>query len=136
MKKLLLLFVCTALTAQFAAAQVKKEGGSVTFEKVETEAMFPGGSAAFLQFLQKNLDANVPVKNRAKAGMYTVIVRFIVGKDGKCSDFAAETKFGRGMEKEVIRVLKLSPDWIPAQQDGKTVRAYRRQPVTFAVTNE
>ena len=30
-------------------------------------------------------------------------------------------------------VLKLSPKWIPAKQNGHLVRAYRKQPITFVV---
>jgi protein TonB len=37
------------------------------------------------------------------------------------------------MEDEVIRVLKLSPRWKPASQNGRFVKAYRKQPVTFVI---
>jgi hypothetical protein len=37
------------------------------------------------------------------------------------------------MEKEAIRLLKVSPNRIPATIDGKPEIAIRRQPVTFAV---
>jgi hypothetical protein len=37
------------------------------------------------------------------------------------------------MEEEVVRAIKKSPLWIPAEQDGKKVHAYRKQPVTFSV---
>jgi hypothetical protein len=37
------------------------------------------------------------------------------------------------MEEEVVRILKKSPKWSPAIQNGKPVKAYRRQPVTFMI---
>ena len=37
------------------------------------------------------------------------------------------------MEKEAIRLLKVSPNRIPATIDVKPEIAIRRQPVTFAV---
>jgi periplasmic protein TonB len=40
------------------------------------------------------------------------------------------------MEAEVIRMIKRSPKWIPAQQEGRFVNAYRQQPVTFVVEEE
>ncbi|MEO7765781.1 MAG: hypothetical protein ABIS01_00090, partial [Ferruginibacter sp.] len=38
------------------------------FEKVEREAEFPGGVKAWIKYLQENLDADVPVKKKARVG--------------------------------------------------------------------
>ncbi len=100
---------------------------------VEIEASFPGGAKAWVAYLMANLKANTPVKKKAKAGTYNVIVRFIVDRDGTISDIAAETNHGHGMEEEVIRIIKKGPRWKPAEQNGKFVNAYRRQPITFVV---
>jgi periplasmic protein TonB len=107
-----------------------------TFSKVEVEAEFPGGASAWRNYLQNNLNANVPNKRKAPAGTYMVVVRFIVDKKGKISDVRAETNYGYGMEKEVVRVIKKGPNWTPAMQNGKIVKAYRRQPVTFIISEE
>ena len=104
--------------------------------KVEIEASFPGAADAWRNYLMKNLKANTPVKRKAPAGTYQVIVMFIVSKDGSIKDVVAETNHGYGMEEEVIRIIKKGPKWIPASQDGITVNAYRRQPVTFAVSEK
>jgi periplasmic protein TonB len=106
------------------------------FQKVEIEAAYPGGDKAWIQFLQLNLDAGVPAKKRAPVGTYTVVIEFVVDKDGNISDIKSLTKHGYGMEEEVVKVLKKSPHWKPAVQDGRKVRAYRKQPVTFQVAAE
>ena len=115
-------------------AEVPKEDdeGKV-FNKVEIEAEFPGGTGAWTKYLKNNLDANTPVDNGASEGTYQVIVRFIVSKDGSISDVVAETKHGFGMEAEAIKIIKKGPRWTPAQQNGRMVNAYRRQPITFVV---
>lgn len=100
------------------------------------EAAFPGGDAAWRRFLQNNLNAAVPVNNGAPAGQYTAMIQFIVDKDGTLSDIKALTRYGYGMEEEVIRMLKQSANWIPAQLYGRKVKAYRRQPITFVVYEE
>jgi len=100
---------------------------------IEKEAQFPGDSKAWMSFLQKNLNANVPVKNRASEGTYLVIVQFVVDKEGQVTDIKPLTKFGFGMEEEVVRILKKAPRWTPAFQFGRNVKAYRKQPVTFVV---
>jgi hypothetical protein len=108
-------------------------GNKAIVEKVEIEASFPGGVQEWRTFLEKNLDANIPVSNGAPEGTYTVVVQFIVDKAGHVSGIKALTSHGYGMEKEVIRVISNGPDWVPAQQDGKPVMAYRKQPVTFVI---
>jgi len=103
------------------------------FTKVENEAEFPGGEAAWRRYLERNLNPSAPVDNGAPQGTYQVIVRFIVSKDGSISDVTPETKFGFGMEEEAVKVIKKGPKWKPALQNGRNVNAYRRQPITFQV---
>jgi len=85
-------------------------------------------------FFRKNLNVNVPIKKGAPVGKYRVIIGFIVDKDGTLANFKAVTNFGYGMEDELIRVLSMSPKWIPAIQDGINVIAFKRQPITFVVS--
>ena len=135
MKKLVFsLYLLTATL--FADAQTTDTVSVPTFVKVEVEAEFPGGVSEWSKYLQKNLKANTPADNGAPIGVYQVIVRFIVTKEGKISNVEAETDHGYGMEQEVIRILKKGPDWLPASQNDKKVNAYRRQPVTFVVQQE
>jgi protein TonB len=108
----------------------------IIFQKVEVEAGFPGGEDGWRTFLQNNLRAETPIKRKAPIGQYMVVVQFIVDRQGKVSDITALTNLGFGMESEVIRVLKHSPKWMPAILDGRKVKAYRKQPITFVVTDK
>lgn len=103
------------------------------FEKVDFEATFPGGLPAWKKHLEKNLKPTVPIDNGAPVGNYTVVVQFIVDKEGVVSDIKALTNFGYGMEQEVIRVIQKGPRWLAANQNGRKVKAYRKQPITFVV---
>ena len=114
----------------------KEEDENKVFEKVEIEASFPGGDAAWRKFLERNLNSNTPVDNGAPAGTYTVWVQFIVDKEGNISDVKALTSQGYGMEAEAVRVIKKGPRWTPAVQNGRHVKAYRKQPITFIVNEE
>jgi len=104
------------------------------YTRVEKEAEFKGGDAGWVKYLEENMDPNVPVDNNAPAGSYQVIVQFIVNIDGTLSDITALTNHGFGMEKEVVRIIKQGPQWVPAVRFGRTIKAYRKQPVTFVVT--
>lgn len=116
-----------------SADTIKSE---IVFEKVEIEAAFPGGETAWKRFLEKNLNPNIPLDNGAPVSIYTVIVQFIVDKEGKITDIKALTNHGYGMEEEVMRLIKKGPQWHPAIKDGKMVRAYRKQPITFLIQQE
>ncbi|MGN6291830.1 MAG: energy transducer TonB [Chitinophagaceae bacterium] len=114
----------------------KVEDENKIFEKVEIEASFKGGEGAWRKFLERNLNGNTPVDNGAPEGTYTVYVQFVVSKDGSISDVRALTNHGFGMEQEAVRVIKKGPNWTPAVQNGRSVNAYRKQPITFQVTGE
>jgi protein TonB len=114
----------------------KSDDEDKIFTKVENEAAFPGGEAAWRRYLEKNLNASTPVDNGAPEGTYQVVVRFIVSKDGSISDVQAESKHGYGMEDEAVKIIKKGPKWTPALQNGRNVNAYRRQPITFVVQEQ
>ena len=121
---------------QVVEVPVKAVDEDKVFTKVEIEAEYPGGQGAWGNYLRKNLSGDVATQNGATAGTYTVIVKFIVSKDGTISDVTPETSVGYGMEQEAVRVIKKGPKWTPAQQNGRIVNAYRRQPITFLVADE
>ncbi|MFZ1530159.1 MAG: hypothetical protein WAT19_15505 [Ferruginibacter sp.] len=84
MKKIIFVFLSLLCISFNAAAQPAKD--SISFDKVEVEASFPGGQKGWSDYLSENLRANIPVKKKAKAGTYVVVVHFIVAKDGSISD--------------------------------------------------
>jgi protein TonB len=114
----------------------KEDDENKVFEKVEVEASFKGGEKEWRRYLERNLDANTPVENGAPEGSYTVVVQFIVDKEGKISDVKAMTNHGYGMEEEAAKIIRRGPAWVPAVQNGRNVKAYRKQPITFVVSQE
>jgi len=112
------------------------------FTKVDVEASFPGGDAGWKSFLIDNLKlTKIGKKLKFEKGQKqiseTVIVKFIVSKDGSIADINIENKEANSLFKEeAIRVIKASPNWKPAQQNGRKVNAYRRQPITFVFDKE
>jgi antitoxin component YwqK of YwqJK toxin-antitoxin module len=105
------------------------------FSREATEAAFPGGEGAWRDFLYRNLNIDILSKNNAPSGIYTVIVKFVVNKDGTLDEITAENDAGYGTAAEAVRVLKLSRKWKPAFQYGKYLKAYRRQPLSFQIQN-
>ncbi len=114
----------------------KEDDENKICDKVEIEAGFPGGESKWRQYLERNLNANAPVDEGAPEGTYTVQVQFVVDKEGNISDVRSLTNHGYGMEAEAMRVIKKGPKWTPAIQNGRNVKAYRKQPITFQVTSQ
>lgn len=112
------------------------------FTKVDVEASFPGGDEGWKKFLMNNLELDkmnrkVKIPKGESELRETVIVRFVVSKSGNISDVGIENEDANKLFKaEAIRVIKSSPHWIPAQQNGRTVNAYRRQPIVFLFTKD
>lgn len=100
---------------------------------VDLDAKFNGN---WKQYLERNLVPDIPVNNSAPAGRYSVEVKFVVDVEGHVSDIVALTKHGYGMEDEAIRVIRKSAKWEPAVFEGRMVKAYRRQLITFVVEGE
>jgi protein TonB len=106
-----------------------------TFTKVEIESEYPGGSAAWLRYLNKNLRYPDEAVNNEIMG--TVIVQFIVDKEGNVSD--VQTVGGPengGLREEAIRVIKKSGRWTPAIQNGRQVKSYKKQPIVFKLESQ
>ena len=101
-----------------------------TFTKVEIESEYPGGPAAWLRYLNKNFRYPDDAVNNEIQG--TVVVQFIVDKEGNVSDVQAISGPDQGgLRDEAVRVIKKSGKWTPAVQNGRQVKSYKKQPIVF-----
>ncbi len=119
-------------SSQINPAQPAEDYDKV-FTVVQIPAEFPGGLSAWTQYLKRNLNSDIPVKNNAPSGKYTVIVSFIVDKNGSVSNVKTENDPGYGTAEEAMRMIKKGPIWKPAVQNGRNVIYRARQQVTFNV---
>lgn len=67
------------------------------------------------------------------SGQYTVQVKFLVEKDGSITDVQALNDPGFGLAKGAVEVVKKGPRWSPGEQNGRKVRSYHTQPITFLI---
>jgi protein TonB len=105
-----------------------------TFTKVEIESEYPGGPAAWLRYLNKNF--HYPDEALTNEIQGVVMVQFIVDKDGIVSDVRAISGPEEGgLREEAMRVIRKSGMWIPAIQNGRKVKSYKRQPVVFKIAS-
>lgn len=65
----------------------------------------------------------------------TVLVTFVVEKDGSITDVAVKKGIvgGKVLEEEALRVVKQMPKWKPGKQNGSLVRVLYTLPVQFKI---
>ena len=125
---LLQVLIVASIRAQAGIAKDLVVSNDSVFVRVEIESEFPGGATAWARFLSNNLV--YPPKAVRKNIEGTVIVQFIVDKQGAVSDIEAIS--GPELLREAaVNVIKNSPHWKPAVQDGRKVKSYKKQPITF-----
>jgi periplasmic protein TonB len=115
------------------APKAVEEDWDKTFTKVEIESEYPGGTSAWARYLNKTLQ--YPEDAIANEVQGQVVVQFIVDKEGNVSDVQAVSGPDE-LKREAERVIKKSGKWKPAVQNGREVKSYKKQPVTFKLENE
>jgi periplasmic protein TonB len=106
------------------------------FTKVEIEATVD--PKAWNRWLTTQLQRYIEdaASNGMEPGTYTVQVKFLVERDGSIADVQALNDPGYGLSKGAVDVVKKGPKWSPGVQNGKQVRSYHTQPITFMIQDQ
>ena len=99
------------------------------FDVVEEMPQFPGGAAALMQYLSKNI--RYPEEAHKNNIQGRVIVNFIVETDGSITEAKVTRSIHPLLDAEALRVINAMPKWNPGMQGGKPVRVKYTVPVTF-----
>jgi TonB family protein len=109
-------------------------GISQTYTKLrEKTPEFNGGIKAFYKYLSETIE--YPMDARENNIQGTVMLGFVVEKDGSVSDVKIDKSVSRNIDKEAVRVLTKSPHWIPASQYGRNVQCAYTVPISFALSD-
>lgn len=98
-------------------------------EYVNHMPQFPGGEEAFKKFLKSEL--RYPEEARAIGIEGTVLVQFVVEKDGRVSQPKVLISIYPALDDEALRVISKSPKWIPGEHFGNKARVYLQMPIQF-----
>jgi protein TonB len=113
--------------------QHKEDEKDKIFISVQIESQYKGGSSAWLYYLNKNLASNYPAKAVDDGIQGRVVIQFIVDQEGNVSDVKAISGPVE-LREAAIKVIRESGTWIPAIQNGRKVKSYKQQPITFQIT--
>ncbi|MBP5516090.1 MAG: energy transducer TonB [Bacteroidales bacterium] len=98
-------------------------------EVPDVDPTFPGGETALYKYLGSNIKYPELARNNNITG--TVVVKFVVEKDGRVSNVSVLRDIGGGCGKEAMRVVGSMPKWTAGEKKGKKVRSFFTLPVQF-----
>ena len=104
---------------------------SLKFTIVEDMPQYIGGDKARIEFLKENIKYPLEALNKKIQG--SVYVTFVINEDGSLSNIKILKGIGGGCDEEVLRVVKLMPNWKPGKQKGKPVMVQFNMPVKFTL---
>lgn len=104
----------------------EKEYDLVTVQKMPS---FPGGEGEMLKYLAKSIEYPAQAIENSISG--TVVLSFVITKEGKIGDVSILKEIGGGCGKEAVRVVKSMPQWIPGEASGHPVKVRFTLPVKF-----
>jgi len=121
-----------------AVAQTSFSGKNANDNRISEKTnvkqpQFPGGIEKFYMFVGQNFRMPEEFSKHKMEGK--LFVEFMVEKDGSLSEFKIVKDLGYGVSDEVIRVLKLSPKWIPGTENDQAVRVMYSLPITIQSNN-
>ncbi|WP_290964545.1 energy transducer TonB [Flavobacterium sp.] len=134
-KVLTVVAVCIVLLFAFSSEAVAQKANLMNdkvYKAGDSEIKqpeFPGGVMEFYKFVGQRFKIPAEAsKNHVDTKIY---MQFMVEKDGSLSEITIVKDAGYGLGEEAIRVLKLSPNWIPGSENGKPVRVLYSLPITI-----
>jgi len=108
-----------------------KVGSDTVYFPMEELPEFPGGEAALLNFIKKNVKYNKKALKQGIKGL--VVLQFVVDKFGNITDPEVVKRLSPELDAESLRVVNLMPgNWKPARQEGKPVSFRFTLPIRFS----
>lgn len=88
---------------------------------VDQTANFPGGMGEWMKFVTSNLKYPQQAKKEGIEG--AVFITFVVEEDGTITNTQLVRGIGGTCDEEALRVVNLSPKWVPGKKDGRIVKS-------------
>jgi TonB family protein len=119
------------LPKQPKKSKAEEPGDQHFFLLVDRLPEFPGGEQGLVEYLNANLKYPLEAKKNHIQG--TVLVSFVVEKDGSISGTRVLHGIGGGCDEAALETINNMPRWNPAIKEGKNVRVLFNLPITFVL---
>jgi protein TonB len=113
----ILFFACQFLIAQEQKSTNTNQNNTIYMtNQVDVKPKFDGGDERMFAFINANFKKPTVKVNG------NIMVSFVVEINGSLTDIGILSDLGHGTGDEAIRVMGLSPNWIPGTKNGVAVR--------------
>lgn len=102
---------------------------NIVFDAVEIMPSFPGGDAALMNWLSQHISYPPLAAENGIQG--TVVVQFVVKKDGSIGEVRVVRGKDPDLDKEAVRVVRAMPRFIPGRTNGQPVNVWFTLPIRF-----
>lgn len=128
MKNFLILVIAIFAIQMVSAQEENISNDNLLYDinGLDVKPDFPEGMNEFYKFIGKNYQP--PLGKNVSGKIY---VSFIIEKDGSLTNLKVLRDIGYGTGKEAIRVLLLSPKWLPGELNGEKVRCNFLMPINI-----
>lgn len=110
------------------APPTNSDENEIIYQFVEQMPEYPGGQAAMMKFIADNLKYPIGMADDFQS---RVMVKFYVDTLGHVCDPQIVRGLDSALDKEVLRVVRLFPEFIPGRHEGKKVNVYMNLPLRF-----
>lgn len=127
MKTIVLIVVCCF------AGQLYAQEDTTVYDIVDQEAEFPGGMPKMMKWF---IDQDINFEDDYINGtcLSRIKLQFIVEKDGSISNIKSLNTCALSQEK-AVKLMGMSPKWIPAQINSNVVRMRYFMPITICFSD-
>ncbi len=103
----------------------------VTFPEIQPQ--FPGGEEALRKYIARNF--NIPPVVLETQDEVSMVVEFVIDKNGEVSDFKVinSSVKGMGTEESAKQLYMNMPKWTPGKNNGKAANVRLLQPIKINV---
>ena len=130
----------TSMTLSFKASQNQLPAGNddvVSFYECDTRPMFSNNPDPRYFLREWVYRCMKYPKSAVRDGVQgTVMVRFIIEKDGSLSDIKVVKGVDEELDAEAVKVISASPKWKPGKMSGEKVRSVLTIPVEFRLEKQ
>ena len=116
---------------QAGGTEAPEEDKDKVYAVVEQPPTFPGGEAALLAYVAKNIKYPASALEQEIQGV--VLLRFVVLENGSVGEVLVTRGIDPACDKEAMRVVKSLPRFIPGKQQGKGVKVWYTLPIRFQI---
>ncbi|MEJ6590257.1 MAG: energy transducer TonB [Crocinitomicaceae bacterium] len=98
-----------------------------TVDFPDQDAMFKGGYVEMNRYIVHHL--NLTNMEAYDSGEVLVHVEFVINKNGEISTIKTRGKYPKSIEREVFRMIKSMPKWMPGENEGRKVNSRVHLPI-------